>query len=939
MLNHSSSTLRSSTFAVLGLLLLTAAQAFASERYDPRLRFRTLSTPNFSIHFHQGEDALARRLARIAEEVAADLAPRVGWPQGRVHVILVNQDDASNGWATPFPVNVIEIVAAAPAAASLIGNTDDWLRLVFTHEYTHILHLDRSRGLFGGLRRVFGRHPVLMPNIFTPPWQIEGLATYVESAATGGGRVRAGDFRLLLDRASAADRFASLDQASNARVAWPSGNTPYLFGAYFHQFLAEQYGDASLTRLADATAGHLPYFSPLAFRKVFDKPLGALWTDFEREAKTRVGASSGTAQRLTGHGFTVSSPVFAGDGRLYYAVATPHEFPALMVREPDGGTRRLTRRVGGGQVSVAGDHVIFDQSEFVRSVGVQRDLYLAHRVTGETRRLTREARAGDPDVSPDGRTIVFTRQEADRRSLATLDLSTVDAEPQLLLEDAHYASPRWSPDGRYIAAERRETGGPSTIVVIDYERRTIVRTIAAPGSDRNVTPSWTRDGRGILFAAAEGSGPFRVYHADVGANRLRRLSNISSGLSPVQSPDGQTLVFVGVTEDGYDLFSIEWDQAAWSGFSGSHTPRAPGPRPDSVAHDTSLPQLTDYNPWETLAPRFWTPLAEWDDELEVGAATSGTDALGRHAYSAGAAWSGRARPDWYFAYAYDRWRPTIFAEISDETDPWRGGTVRAREINVGLTVPFRTFRRSQRIFASLHASSDEFVCAPCATPIDVAIDRRALRAGWTFTTARTYGFSISSEDGASVSLSSEWSPEALGSTGSSRAIIADVRAFVPAVPKHGVLALRGAGAAAWGDEEAVRQFGAGGSGPPFAGTSFSRDAIGLIRGFDTGDASGAYAVAFNADYRVPLAWIERGAGTWPLLLRSVHGALFADAGAAWTTRYTRESRRASAGFELSADVVVGYSVPLTLTAGLAWRHDPTGRASGTAVFARVGRAF
>ena len=40
----------------------------------------------------------------------------------------------------------------------------------------------------------------------------------------------------------------------------------------------------------------------------------------------------------------------------------------------------------------------------------------------------------------------------------------------------------------------------------------------------------------------------------------------------------------------------------------------------------------------------------------------------------------RARPDWHIAYAYDRWRPTFFAAYSDDTDGWREGEVRTREV-------------------------------------------------------------------------------------------------------------------------------------------------------------------------------------------------------------------------------------------------------------------
>ena len=209
--------------ALLACLLTVTVTASAATRYDPRFRFRTIATVRFDIHFHQGEEALAQRLARIAEEVATTLGPTLGPATGRVQVILVDQNDQSNGWATPLPYNTIEISAAAPAADSGIGNVDDWLRLVFTHEYVHIVHLSRAHGWIGGLRRVLGRQPLLYPNLYAPIWQIEGIATWQESAQTGGGRVPAGDFRLFLERAAAEKRLLPLDRASSRLVRWPSG--------------------------------------------------------------------------------------------------------------------------------------------------------------------------------------------------------------------------------------------------------------------------------------------------------------------------------------------------------------------------------------------------------------------------------------------------------------------------------------------------------------------------------------------------------------------------------------------------------------------------------------------------------------------------------------------------------------------------------------------
>jgi hypothetical protein len=199
----------------------------AQPRYDPRLNFRTLSVSRFDIYYHDREDALAQRLASLVEEVAAEVDSRFGAPRGRVRIILVDQTDQSNGWATIVPYNLIELAAVPPASQSMIGNTDDWLRLVFTHEYTHIVHLGRAGGWIGGLRRLFGRNPALFPNLALPLWGIEGLATFEESAQTGQGRVHAGDFRQIVGRAAAASRFEPIDRAGGGLDDWPGGDAPY----------------------------------------------------------------------------------------------------------------------------------------------------------------------------------------------------------------------------------------------------------------------------------------------------------------------------------------------------------------------------------------------------------------------------------------------------------------------------------------------------------------------------------------------------------------------------------------------------------------------------------------------------------------------------------------------------------------------------------------
>jgi outer membrane translocation and assembly module TamA len=93
------------------------------------------------------------------------------------------------------------------------------------------------------------------------------------------------------------------------------------------------------------------------------------------------------------------------------------------------------------------------------------------------------------------------------------------------------------------------------------------------------------------------------------------------------------------------------------------------------------------------------------------------------------------------------------------------------------------------------------------------------------------------------------------------------------------------------------------------------------------------------DYRFPLMRIERGAGTLPAFVRSVHGALFVDAGHAWNDTFRARDARVSVGVELSADTILGYALPITLTSGVAWRHDGLNNQNGATIFGRIGRAF
>jgi hypothetical protein len=264
----------------IALTLALASHVHAATLFDPALRFRMLPTDHFVIYFHQGEDRLAHRLAAIAEETWHTLEQPLGvTPPRLTRVVLADQVEVANGYATPVPYDTIVMYLAWPSGSEF--DFDDWLRLVFTHEFTHIIHLDRSEGWSRVVRSIFGRTIFAFPNLFLPTWQIEGLATYEESAITGEGRLHAGDFRAIVGEAARRHALEPLDRVNGGLIDWPGGEAAYAYGVGFHQYLVDRFGAQRLVALADATARSIPYTGSRAFGRVYGEPLGALWLEYE----------------------------------------------------------------------------------------------------------------------------------------------------------------------------------------------------------------------------------------------------------------------------------------------------------------------------------------------------------------------------------------------------------------------------------------------------------------------------------------------------------------------------------------------------------------------------------------------------------------------------------------------------------------------------------
>jgi outer membrane translocation and assembly module TamA len=206
-------------------------------------------------------------------------------------------------------------------------------------------------------------------------------------------------------------------------------------------------------------------------------------------------------------------------------------------------------------------------------------------------------------------------------------------------------------------------------------------------------------------------------------------------------------------------------------------------------------------------------------------------------------------------------------------------------------------------------------------------------------TAHTFARSISPERGMAVGATVELAREALGASDAATTSTGDFRAYLPAFGRHDVLALRVGGGTTSGPPGVRRTFVMGGLDNVGDVINFSRDAFGLLRGFPVNTFAGSHVALVNADYRLPLARPERGVGTWPILLRSLHATAFADAGHAWSDSFHTRDIKTSLGGELVLDLVAGYSLPVSVAIGAAVGHDRATGREHSLVYGRFSRTF
>ena len=256
---------------------------------------------------------------------------------------------------------------------------------------------------------------------------------------------------------------------------------------------------------------------------------------------------TGKPRNVNLRGDTVARPAWSPDGAwLYFATGRSLGVAKTTLSRVSfatlGDATPLVQRVTlGASADIDPDVAASGRQLAYAGVSYAPDLWVLDVKTGAQRPLTSTSCLEDyPQLSPDGRTLVFFSDRSGEPALYTLDLEGGAWQP--LTPEGGAQMPRWSPDGRTVVFVRVAPRGVSLALQAagSLSEKELV-TLPRPGNLQG--PVWAPDGRSLAFSQTTPDGRSSIRVVDLAGSVREVTAPGGAAMFPAWSPDGRFLAF------------------------------------------------------------------------------------------------------------------------------------------------------------------------------------------------------------------------------------------------------------------------------------------------------------------------------------------------------------------------------------------------------------
>lgn len=586
----------------LGLAALWPAvllAQFEPEWTHPELQWRSIETEHFYVHFHQGAEHTAKLTAKIAEDVYAPITSLYGYdPDGKIHFVIIDYEDISNGSAY-YLDNKVHIWASAMDFE--LRGTHNWLRNVITHEFTHMISLGAARKitrqipaayvqwidyedekrddvLYGYPNRI-ASYPI--PFTVMPPWFAEGVAQYQRAGLDYDTWDSHRD--MLTRTATVENKLLSYDEMGVFGKNSIGSERVYNQGYSLSAYIAKRYGDEALGKIAQNMRSPLRFSFDSAIKKAVGKSGSDLYDEWKKNLAENYAQRLQAIQAHKVEGELVQPE---GTGNFYPRWSPDGRTLAYLTNEGAdylGQTALVLRDEASGKVKgvKSGVHYAFAWSPDGQKLAYSRkseknphhsifyDLYIYDLKTRHEERVTVNARAHSPHWSPDGKTLACVINADGTQNLAQVDVATRQLKLLTSFKNREQAyTPQWSPDGKKILFSQSRARGRALHFYDTATGDITLLDMKLTNGESAETTSFTDsrdavfspDGQRIFFSW-DRTGIFNVYSFDLASGQIEQLTNVIGGaFMPAVNATG-ALAFSTFVAEGYKIARLKNLQA------------------------------------------------------------------------------------------------------------------------------------------------------------------------------------------------------------------------------------------------------------------------------------------------------------------------------------------------------------------------------------------
>lgn len=931
------------------LLLLILVISYTNSIYGDQggIKWFTIETDHFYIHYYEGFQDVAERVAVLSEIVHLHLVPYMKWePKEKTNIVVTDRSDDANGWAKTIPYNQIYLYIVPPQEFSTLENFEDWLFILILHEYTHILHLDNVSGLAQIINYIFGKsYP---PNAIEPTAIIEGFAVYQESKLNHRGRLNSSLYKMYLRMAILENNFPSLDRIFNGYRFWPHGTTPYLFGGFFIKYLTDRYGEELIAKISKEYGSHLiPLDINRTIRKFTGKTYVELYNDwkevlekeFTNQKKEILKQGLTNTTILTKDTEYIYSPTFLNNETVIWVENNGHSLQKLVEYNLRTKEKKEHIWIPGSpllRIAPISGNIYYSRPEYYKRFYDFYDLYKYNIHKKKNERLTIAKRITYFDISPDEKELVYVKTEGGKTSLLINNKGKEKVLFQSKIGEAIY-SPSFSPDKNYIVFTWLRNGKKDLYLL---DRKTNKLYQITDDYFQVMTPKFSPDNNYIFFSYDK-NGIYNIYAFELSTHKLWQITNlISGGFVPSSSPDMKKLVFIGYNSKGYTVELIDLNKAKWKFINELNLKEVVIEELENSfikePKKNNRFKYYRYKPWRTLAPRNW--LFELYNNY-INIFTKVEDAVFLHSGEGNLIINTETgNIDWALGYTYMGLTPDIHIFGSHSVslkDYYANNTYidyyeeeLSFSLSVSTSVPkywdSHTFSGSwdfiyYRPLPGWEVEWDPFSVKP-RFPRERFTNRFHFK--WTFSNTHSTTYAISNEYGFATGIYISYEPSWLGSDSN---IFIFKYNFIKyqKIPftKHNVIYFNLSGGFSWSDGYSRPSFGLGGTPPQNIVESIlgrkTPGEGGYLRGYKVNEITGWYYFLINHEYRFPIFEIERGVDTLPIYINRVTSAITIDFGSAWKEKLSYERLKLSFGIVFYNYFTIGYRLPVRFTLGFA----------------------